>query len=29
MGRGRDTVAFGKILAYATGLGIDLIAAER
>ncbi len=29
MERGRDTVAFGKILAYATGLGIDLIAAER
>ncbi len=27
--RGRDTVGFGKVLAYATGLGVDLVAAER
>ncbi len=27
--RGRETVGFGKVLAYATGLGVDLIAAER
>ena len=27
--RGRDTVGFGRILTYATGLGVDLVAFER